>query len=215
MINICVPTLNRYDKLNLLLDSLSNGSVLPDNIHILDNGGNLELSSTYKFNIHIVKPGYNMGVAASWNWFIKNVGEIRVICNDDIIFEKDALENFVKNSHKELISSPDHLSLNVFSCFIFPDKMVELVGYFDENISPNYAYFEDNDYAYRLKLAGLCLYLVPNVKVIHDTSATLKKFSSHEKSEHHRKFESARKNYIKKWGGTPGNERFITPYNGA
>lgn len=212
-INICIPTLNRYDKLSLLLDSLEKGSLMPNNVYILDNGGNLTVDRKYNFEVHVFKYGINLGVAGSWNWFIDNIPELRLICNDDLIFREHSLKTFVENSHPEIISSPEGMASNAYSCFIFPNKTLELIGRFDDSISPNYAYFEDNDYAYRLKLKGLSLYIVGNVDISHDHSSTLKAFSETQRSEHHRKFNKARDNYKRKWGGLPGHEKFITPYN--
>lgn len=218
--NVCIPTLNRYDKLKELIDSLTSGSRVPDGIYILDNGGRFDIELLPKLKEDQLKIiykstfGTNIGVAGSWNYFIRNVSDIRIICNDDIVFDYDALEQFEKQWSPEYMTWASGAYLtNAFSCFAIPDYVVNKIGFFDETISPNYAYFEDNDYFRRIQLSGMITPVPVLVNVKHSTSSTLKGFTAIEKKEHHRKFKIAKENYIKKWGGTPGNEKYLTPYN--
>ena len=102
---------------------------------------------------------------------------------------------------------------NIFSIFLVRDTCIERVGMFDEAISPNYAYYEDNDYMRRINLAGNIVLEGVHTLVDHLGSQTIAAFDSKQKFEHHRKFEIARKNYIKKWGGMPTQEKYLTPYN--
>jgi GT2 family glycosyltransferase len=102
--------------------------------------------------------------------------------------------------------------INGFSCFGVQDSYIKKVGYFDETISPNYAYFEDNDAAYRMKLAGV-IGVDSEAEAVHDTSSTLKAFTPEQTAMHHIKFNLAQNNYIKKWGGLPLHETYRTPYN--
>ncbi len=216
-INICIPVLNRYDLLDKLLVSLLESTVKPTEVYIIDNGGNFSIRRELaKLNIATYRPGENIGVAKSWNWFLKNVKDVRIITNDDIIFYPDSIENLVKEYNKEFLVYPNGIDsgINSFSCFMLPDNIVKKVGYFDEEISPNYAYFEDNDYHLRMKQKGFDIKLAKDSFVGHYRSATLDAFSKKEKEEHHKKFRLARTNYIKKWGGLPGKEVFTTPFNG-
>jgi GT2 family glycosyltransferase len=213
-INVCIPTLNRYDLLNKFLDSITKSTVKPDAVYIIDNGNKLKLGN-FALNIKVHTPGKNLGVAASWNWFINNVPEIRIIANDDLEFSAATLERLILGYDEDSVCFPNGLDgkVNSFSCFTISDKIVKDVGYFDETLSPNYAYFEDNDYHYRMLSKGYDIKLVLDSLARHSGSSTLKSFSSKEKREHHRKFSIAKNNYIKKWGGEPGREKLKTPRN--
>jgi hypothetical protein len=89
-----------------------------------------------------------------------------------------------------------------FSCFCIRDRCVELVGEFDETISPGYAYYEDVDYAYRM-------IQVPEIRrpridagIIHVGSSTWRSGSPEEIKDHWRRFYAAKANFEKKWGFT-------------
>jgi GT2 family glycosyltransferase len=114
-------------------------------------------------------------------------------------------ENFILYPHEGTTS---------FSCIQVPRKIINDVGYFDETISPFYAYFEDNDFHYRMKLKGYDIKSVPGCKVKHIGSATFKKLTPVEQKLHHQKFNEAHYRYLMKWGGDPGKEQFTVPFNG-
>jgi GT2 family glycosyltransferase len=203
MINICVPVLRRYDLLEKLVKSVNNSTVSA-NIFIVNNGK--EKVNISGDNIKIFTFGLNVGVASSWNFFLRNVPEIRLITNDDIEFYPDALQKLIENYNENNLIVPNLGDTNIFSCFIMSNKVVEKVGYFDETISPNYGYFEDNDFSHRMSKEGIGLTIVNDARVNHLQSGTLKSLNGEEKQLHHQKFRFARSNYIKKWGGLPGKE---------
>lgn len=216
-INICIPTLNRYDLLERLIDSLLKSTIQITKIFIVDNGTKLDLdyfNNKYPNLLIIMNFGYNLGIAASWNWFGKYVNEYRIVCNDDIVFHPNAVKELIKSSTPDRVPFPTGIpDMNAFSCFLWNDDIIEKVGYFDEQISPNYGYFEDNDYNHRMNLVGITILPVPEATVDHDNSSTIKLYSKREKDEHDIKFRRARRNYLKKWGGLPTREIFKTPYN--
>ena len=139
-----------------------------------------------------------MSVAESWNWFIQNVPEERVIANDDVEFAPDSLEKLVA-ADADLVWAGCG-----FSCFLLRDSCVRKVGLFDEAISPGYAYYEDEDYLQRIDGRGTrpAVVRLANVDcgVVHKQSQTLKVASPEGMAEHHRKFRIAQKNYMQKWG---------------
>lgn len=99
-----------------------------------------------------------------------------------------------------------------FSAFCVSRECWETVGEFDELFYP--AYFEDNDYHYRMKLLGVEAIVYPPAMFYH--------FGSKTQNEADEKglpivstpaFENARAFYARKWGGVPGAETFTTPYN--
>lgn len=219
-VNVCIPVLKRYDTLVGCIESACNSTVMPDNIYVINNGINDITVKEIPVPIHIYIPGFNIGVAASWNYFIKTAKEMRIICNDDVQFFPDTIELLIENFHKygdKFLIFPGNgiPSLNSFSCYVLSDKIIEDVGLFDETISPNYAYFEDNDYSYRMSLKGYNLHGAPEVRMSHVGSATLKVFNSVERDLHNKKFGLAQSNYVSKWGGPPNKERWTVPYNGT
>jgi hypothetical protein len=210
LINLCIPTLNRYDLLKELLVSAENGIVKPDRYYIIDNGLKLELDFP---RTHIQRPPYNVGVAASWNWFLNNIQGYNIISNDDIKFYPDTIATLIDGYRAECVNVPESMGNNMFSLFLLGDDVIKNVGLFDESISPRYAYFEDNDYYYRLTLQGLTVNIIQGCYTAHQSSSTLKKFTEGEKSLHHTRFKTAKTNYKNKWGGLPGEESYTTPYN--
>jgi len=200
MIHVCIPVLKRYDLLRSLLLSLRFNTVMPDTVYVINNGRDVARLNTalsacpVRFFVHL--PDVPMGVAESWNWFIMNVPENRVIANDDVTFAPESLE-------KMAASAADLVWASGFSCYLIRDACVEKVGLFDELISPGYGYYEDEDYLQRLDGRGTKprVATAENVdcSVKHYHSATLKAASHEELLEHHRRFKIAQDNYVRKW----------------
>lgn len=214
MVDLCVPVLTRYDMLKELIFSAEKGIVAPDRYIICDNGGKFNLNDYPKaiqVKLYIYTPRYNIGVAGSWNYLIRNSSDGRIISNDDIIVYSDTIKAMI-NTKGDFIYASQGKEDNSFSFFIIRDSCINSVGFFDEGISPYYGYFEDNDYSYRMSLLGIekirC-----TCNILHYGSSTIKSFSKEEMDMHHKKFIIARNNYIRKWGGAPGNEIYKTPFN--
>ena len=219
---ICIPTLTRYDLLARLCYALlcgSEGLEIP-HIVILDNGGGLKTSKWYAkiFDYHassrpeLIVPGFNMGVAGSWNFFVKNYGQC-IIANDDVVFSRPAVDcfNWASMSHPESIIFENTDKVAGFSTFYVnrPNVWMQLGG-FDELFNP--AYFEDNDCRYRLKLAGFPIRSVKLKDWSHDNSSTLATASDSYQRMHWCLYKRNKSYYIKKWGGAPGFEVYRTPF---
>jgi hypothetical protein len=203
MINICVPVLKRYDLLREMVKSCQSGSVRPDHYYVIDNGRShakvLEALGDFDISVKLHTPPKRMGIAKCWNWFIDKVGEERVIVNDDILFAPTSLEQLLA-SKADLVWAKD----SGFSCFVLRDSCVEKLGRFDETISPDYGYYEDEDYLQRLDGRGTrepsAIAEAIDCGVVHRKSSTLQAASHEEILEHHRLFKSAQWNYATKWG---------------
>lgn len=189
------------------IDSALSGTLQP-NIFVIDNGGKIEHS---KATVFIQQ--HNLGVSASWNWFLKNISDPILIVNDDIEFSSNDIESFYNswNDNKEEFLYCNNIPLlNMFSCFLLPKYVVSKVGYFDETFYP--AYFEDNDMSYRMKLAGInTKSIVTNIS--HIGSATIKSYDNDNIRRHHNQFTANKNYYISKWGGLPHEEVYLTPFN--
>lgn len=206
MINLCIPVLKRYDLLRQLFQSLQWSTPKPDMIYVINNGQSPERMSfaltDAPCRVSVETPiDEPWGVAKSWNWFIRNVPEDRIICNDDLLFGPDSLR-LIAASTADLVWE-EHCG---FSCFLIRDSCIEKLGMFDESISPGYGYYEDVDYLQRLDGKGTRepSAIAENVdgKVIHLKSQTLAANSPIEMNEHHRRFYIAQCNYMAKWGLT-------------
>jgi len=94
-----------------------------------------------------------------------------------------------------------------FSAFMVDRECWDKVGEFDEIFAP--AYYEDNDYHYRMQLAGLKAITYPPAMFFHWGSATqleaLGRPLTNSANQHAQ--------YVRKWGGDPGKEIFKAPFN--
>jgi len=108
-----------------------------------------------------------------------------------------------------------------FSCYVLNIRLLqklgerelkdhEFPGLFDEKFYP--AYFEDNDFHYRLKLAGMRGVKTNQAIYYHFGSRTIRENKNMENIVKNSYLENEQK-YIDKWGGKPGEEKHIIPYN--
>lgn len=238
-IHVCIVVFNRYDLLKRLMTSIRNSNVTPHAVYVIDRGRNPEqlalalgplhrdvyesqikgvaryrlgqLRTEDEAELHLPKLSGN-SLPEAWNWFLRNVPEERILASDDIEFFPETLETFVKTPG-DFVGLHDEERSSHFACFLLRDSCIEKVGYFDPDISPDYMYFEDCDYAYRMKLLGIpekgisCMH--------HGLAQSWEKKTLEQQNEHHTKFLKAQANYVRKWGGLPRQERFLTPYNQA
>lgn len=196
----------------LMWEMLRSVDVEVDRLVIVDNSGEgyyiPSLPEFDRFNVTYVRPGHNMGVAASWNAIIKTTSRAEwwAIVNHDVVFSAGDLARL-----EEHMDSAGGLAtmMGGFSIFGIDREVVARVGLFDENYVP--AYFEDNDYDYRCRLAGVQMTGLPSGST-HRISSTLRsdpRFMEANKNT----FLLNREYYISKWGGTPYQEMYDTPFN--
>jgi GT2 family glycosyltransferase len=108
-------------------------------------------------------------------------------------------------------SVPDLHETPDFSCFGINKECWKKVGLFDEAFYP--AYFEDNDYHYRMKLENIKAVCNYSNYYWHYGSRT--KMQSKEFAEYLKKrYVLNRDYYTKKWGGEPGKEKFKIAFEG-
>ena len=203
---ILIPTINRKD---LLMEALEHYVVAYPNtqIFIVDNGKqDIPRLST---NMTIYEMAENLGVSGSWNWLIKNainnLFSDFLILNDDVILKKD--ESTISALIEQGGENTFHVCKSAYnwSSFILNRKIYEKVGEFDEKFKR--AFFEDNDYCYRMVLAGVNYTFqdVLNPDVFRNSQTILKdpSLSGYLENEQY---------YIQKWGGKPGSETLKTPF---
>lgn len=157
----------------------------------------------------------NYGVANAWNLFAKEAKkegyDAIIVANDDIYLYPEVLKKFI--DAMKISDFTSFVEYNMFSFYGMHISFFDKVGEFDENFWP--AYYEDNDYHYRMKLIGLDSVNVEGTSYFHAGSATLGKFDLIRKMMHHHNFSKNTDYYIAKWGGLPHEERFTRPFDGA
>lgn len=226
---IGIPTLNRVD---LLINALKVYTrEFPDiKIFIIDNGDQPELeyffdevrkqfdvdglcspASVSTNQIDIIRPGKNIGVAASWNLLANSAfkdHEYVIILNDDVILDSNVamIDLLLNEDPADIYLCESEPGYTGFTSFILPKKTFNYIGGFDETFYP--AYYEDNDYLYRLKLE-MCQVKITSVLNPKEMFrfGTLKKDSGIDI-----RMQFNRNHYIKKWGGMPGKECVIEPF---
>ena len=158
-----IPTLNRVDLLQQLLNSLD---YPVDTLAIVDNsvGAENQAKLAPQLNaiqqtghpkigkIEVAKPFRNLGVAASWNLILTSFPDASwtLLANNDIQFAPGVLAAAAASidpSRSQFISLlPDPQS---FSAFLITAKTWDQIGLFDPSFYP--AYCEDLDYRDRLR----------------------------------------------------------------
>lgn len=206
--SIClvIPTINRKDLLVDALHWYSNN--LPNtSIYVLDNG-NQDIPLYPRVIITMTET--NLGVAGSWNYLLTRAFSIGyshvLVLNDDVILQRS------EGEISAMIERSDNLTFHKprpfynWSAFIISKEIYNKVGNFDENFKR--AFFEDNDYEYRMKLQGI------NIKYQDDLNPQVYRNSQTiEKNPLLGGYIENKELYIKKWGGLPSEETYKIPYN--
>lgn len=168
--------------------------------------------------------GVNRGLGKSLNEGLLAAygggADVAIVANDDLLPDDGAfdllaelaMENqdfykvygrmFVKRTGKE-----DDSRLNF--CAINPIAL-ETIGMFDENLFP--IYYDDVDWEYRARLAGLPDVVSYDVHGVHLGSASIYSVPGL-KEQNGTTFYQNRAYYKRKWGGDMGRETFSVPFN--
>lgn len=207
---IVIPTVNRKDLLERAL-AIYAEQYPSIRIVVLDNG-NQGINKFIHPKLTLLQESENLGVARSWNRLIRvavNFGFTElVVLNDDVVLELSEAEL------TELIASGTDTTFHVcrprfnWSVFILRKKIVEKVGFFDTKFEK--CFFEDNDYMYRMKLAGIDIryedLLNPDNEYYVNSGST-------QKNPKLGDYINNKAYFINKWGGMPGEEIFKTAFN--
>lgn len=218
-INLCIPTLCRYDLLADCISSALEGSLIPTQINVIDNGGkfvehfgNIDKICGVPLDLYV--PTKNIGVCSSFNHFLHKYDDYIIVSNDDVIFHKDTIRLLIeasKNNPKELFFTPNGYWEHWFSLYSIKKDALSIIGQFDSNFEN---YFEDADYNYRMKIKGYKPFVVDNCTYEHvdGGSATIRSGEPETKIVSER-FNLMGEYYLRKWGGLRNNEQFTKPFN--
>lgn len=160
----------------------------------------------------------NLGCGPSWNHIFRSYPGPWLMAGSDIAFLPGSLalvdEAYDKNPEADMVFGDG------YNVFLMTQPGLEKIGFLDENFYP--AYFEDIDHWRRANLSGAKLVPVPQFKRIHG-DARHPEDSSRGSNTVRSDAELNRRNgvttqnnleyYTRKWGGTPGSEKFQTPFN--
>lgn len=212
-----IPTINRADLLKENLADLSKNFSDIDGMIIVDNGDQkISIPQNLKEKTELYRPGKNLGVAASWNYimrqaFVEECADHVIILNDDIVMGYD--RKYIEDRINEY---PGYYLMRgsfFWSILIISKECYEAIGEFDEKFYP--AYYEDDDYWYRIRLKfnddidnhyiNLKSALKPSIE---RNSMTIKKDPNL-----NRQFNQNGKYFMEKWGGRPRKEKFKYPFN--
>ena len=200
-----IPTLMRYDRLNLCLQSIILGDTRPREICIVDNGGGFEPAHHLAHcPVRLVKPGRNLGIPGSWNFIHKLYGRADVVyCLDDVEFGRDVLSAIVASPAPFV--SPIADRRHWWSCFLQREPVWADVGEYDDGFWPDL--FADRDYQWRMRLAGLEPVVVEGHAGVNLSSGATG-WAAFDWSEWNEE------RFVRKWGGPPEDERYDRPWNG-
>lgn len=169
----------------------------------------------------------NRGLSKSWNEGILNGYasgcDVVLVVNDDVVFGAGDVERLAKYAitHRNqyvITCAGWHLHHQKrqsigYSCFAINPIALDIVGMFDQNIFP--IYYEDCDYMWRGKVAGLVEGHCEDTQIEHGGSKTLHTAGRAEQAQHHQTFVANREYYRAKWGGVAGEEVYRHPFNNA
>ena len=205
---ILIPTVNRKDLLEQALWYYS--TFISDvRVIVLDNG-HQDIDVSGYSNVFKYEMESNLGVARSWNWLIKYAitfdYERFLILNDDIILRKSSETiNGIFDKYGDTYMHIPRSFYNM-SAFMLTNHIWDTVGEFDPAFKK--CFFEDNDYKYRVKLAGFEIRYEDELNAdVYKNSQTI------EKDPLLGGYLENREYYLKKWGGLPDNEIYKQPFN--
>jgi GT2 family glycosyltransferase len=202
---ILIPTINRADLLNEALKIYAKS--YPNTcIFVLDNG-NQEIT-TENPNLILYKAD-SLGVAESWNYLIRKAAHYFnyfLILNDDIVLvnAQENINNIIDFDYgRTFYVCQPHYN---WSAFLLSISVYLENGKFDEGFVR--CYYEDNDYAYRLKLNDINVSFECRLNpTVYRNSQTILKEPTLNNSQNNKLY------YIKKWGGEPNQELFKKPFD--
>jgi len=156
------------------------------------------------------------GCSGSWNRLLQVAFEDNedidalVVVGSDTEFRDDFLVGFINEIESQGLDFAVTREYS-WNCWCITKKCYEVVGDFDLSYIP--CYWEDNDYHYRVLLSGIKWdYVGDQTKFEHYGSATIRIDENYGSANNNNFFMNG-DYFVSKWGGTPGDEKYIFPYN--
>ena len=209
-----IPTLCCGDLLEQSVRALAPQLGEQDEIVIVDNGAQGLVEKLAGLPVRVIESEQNLGVSGSWNRLIRETvcagdgWDWLVLLNDDVALGPNQW-HWLKQALREAGWQGKWLLTGPFqwSVIALNRACIENVGWFDERFFP--AYFEDNDYHWRLNAVDAARYaggvpeLEPETRRHSETIARRPEVN---------RFAENERRFVEKWGGKPGHERFAVAY---
>lgn len=216
---LAVPAYQNLPGLTRLLDSVAAGTARPDEVLVVDNGGDVpDRAWPYPFPVRVVRPGRNLGVAAAWN-LVRGTAEADdlVIASDDVEVGPETLARMIAAppaAGAVFLRDPSSGWPAGYSLFLLRRWLSDRIGPFDEGFHP--AYFEDADFTRRFEVSGLppeTFHLVEAPATHHTAGRGHLPWVAEGAARNRERFRA-------KWGYDPADpndrrEKFARPWDGA
>lgn len=195
-------------------------------VYLIDNTDDRSILDEWEHRVWAWHaPMRNLGVAASWNSGCRAAFEagatFATLTSTSMRFWSDggralcATADFAAE-HDQWLHGFE--SLNGWHLFTMGAKTFEAVGPFEEAFWP--AYYEDNDYIWRMRVAGILppagphtpdrkIPWIPTLRYDCETDGYALKSGKVTVD-----LEGLRTYYVRKWGGPPGEEQWPAPFLG-
>jgi hypothetical protein len=208
-----VPVVNRPDLLEAVVAA---AAPLRPLLTIIDNSPDRwvrEWARKRSLPISVFVPSVPLLFAQTMNWMLEESARrgrrLCIFMHSDAIIPEGACEELLEYAH--FVEESGERWGVIFTHYdvlaAFNPRAFEDVGLWDTNLP---WYYSDNDYYRRLKLAGWTC-IDSGIAVGHDASQTLN-------SDPQLRFLNGvtfplyGEYYRRKWGGTPGEEQFTSPF---
>jgi hypothetical protein len=140
---VCIPVYQVNDRTRRCIYSLDNY----DKVLLIDNSKKKECMEFENLGLEISYQEENIGVPRSWNIGLKRNHEWTFVVSSSMLFPRGfkKIANML-DGYQGLMFRTSH----VWHCNAINKKLIEKIGYFDENFYPGY--FEDCDWDHRCKI---------------------------------------------------------------
>lgn len=204
-------------------------SVQPQRVIVIDNGDEAirDFEGTGR-PWHVVRSDRNLGCAGAWNAILRlSATDTTIIINADCAVTPDTFDRMLEEPASAIVCG------HGFACFRMNAEIYAKVGPFDEAYYP--VYWEDTDYRYRCKIAGMPIVEWPSVEADrtsfgrarygtgishgwrHEDGRGYQGWTGEKAAWFQQCWENNRARYAAKWGGAVGavgEETFTEPFNG-
>jgi len=207
-------------RLDLLIKAVKSYNVheVYDKLVITDVSDNFDLKEPEKifgFNPKIIRPKVHISSTDNFNLYYKecidNEDDVMFWTHSDIFFlGDDVLKKFMERVEKAFEDPNWWIYSDRWYVIAWRISAIKKIGLVDPNL-PNY--FSDNDQIYRAKLAGYHAIYTEKLPIHHEGSQTIASDPMRNTLNMNIFADIFQRYYIKKWGGTPGQEKFVIPFN--
>jgi hypothetical protein len=211
-----IPVVNRFD---LLHKAVSSAKDLWDGLTVIDNSssatnGSQETLPRFGIRPAVFKPCVPLSCSQTFNYMMKETrkrgASICIWMHSDAEAEEGSCLKLLEMA-RQLNAERKKWGMiftNYDALSAINNDILDIVGEWD-TVLPQY--FCDNDLQRRIRLAGYET-VESHLPVKHEPSQTLKS-DPYRQIINNVTFPLYQHYYTMKWGGSPGNETFLTPFN--